>query len=59
VKLTVYDVNGRQVAVLVDETKAAGNYTVQFDASHLSSGIYLYRLETTEKVLSRKLMLVK
>jgi len=45
VKLKVYDVLGHEVATLVNERKAAGNFQVSFDASKLTSGIYLYRLE--------------
>ena len=59
VTLTVYDVAGRQVAVLVDGQKAAGTYRVQFDASNLSSGLYLYRLHTQTGSLTRKMTLLK
>ncbi|MGD8778503.1 MAG: T9SS type A sorting domain-containing protein [Ignavibacteria bacterium] len=44
VTLKVYDLLGREVAVLVNEKKSAGNYKVQFDGTNLSSGIYFYRL---------------
>ena len=44
VRLAVSDMLGREVAVLVDEKKAPGNYRVTFDAADLSSGVYLYRL---------------
>jgi hypothetical protein len=43
--LKVFDLLGREVAVLVDEQKAPGNYEVSFDASALASGVYLYRLK--------------
>ena len=45
VKLAVYNVLGQKVADLVDEYKAANSYKVTLDASNLTSGIYLYRLE--------------
>ena len=45
VHLAVYDMLGREVAVLVNEEKAPGNYKVTFDGSILSSGVYYYRLE--------------
>lgn len=45
VKLEVYDLLGREVAVLVNERKARGSYDVQFDASGLASGIYFYRMQ--------------
>lgn len=44
VRLTVYDMLGREVAVLVNETKQAGSYTVTFDASSVASGMYLLRM---------------
>jgi parallel beta-helix repeat protein len=59
VKLTVYDLLGREVSVLVDETKTTGTHAVQFDASRLPSGIYIYRFESEGQVQSKKLMLMK
>jgi hypothetical protein len=50
---------GQRVELLVDEQKAAGTYTVNFDASRYTSGLYIYRLETGGRVLAKKLMLVK
>jgi len=43
-RLTIYDTRGRQMAVLVDTFKTQGNYSIEFDARHLASGIYLYCL---------------
>jgi hypothetical protein len=59
VKLSVYDMLGREVAVPVNGRQAAGIYTNSFDASSLASGIYLYRLEHAGKVMTRKMLLVK
>ena len=59
VTLEVFDLLGRSVSVLVNETIAAGQYTVDFDASGLSSGLYLYRLTTGERVETRKMLLLK
>lgn len=59
VQLVVYDILGREVSVLVSEQKTPGYYTVQFDASDLPSGMYIYRLKTPTKVMSKKMMLVK
>lgn len=59
VNLRVYDMIGREVAVLVDQQQAAGSYTINFDASSLSSGMYLYRLETGATSITRKMMLIK
>jgi hypothetical protein len=47
VKLAVYDLLGREVALLVDERKEPGNYTTTWDASRMSSGVYYYRLTVT------------
>ncbi len=58
-RLTVYDLLGREVAVLVDGVMSAGSHNISFDASHLSSGVYLYRLESAGEVLTRKMVLLK
>jgi hypothetical protein len=59
VKLVVYDVLGREVAVLVNERRAAGNYRDTFDGSGLASGVYVYRLAAGQYVESRKMVLMK
>jgi hypothetical protein len=59
VKLAVYDLLGREVAVLVNEKKEPGSYEVQFDGSGLSSGVYLCRMQTGDFVQTRRLLLVK
>ncbi len=59
VRLTVFDLLGRLVAVLVDEIAEAGSHTVNFDASSLSSGVYTYRLQAGTTVLTRKMTVVK
>ncbi|GMU88948.1 MAG: hypothetical protein AMXMBFR49_11560 [Chlorobiota bacterium] len=59
VKLAVYDILGSEVAVLVDETKSAGRYSVKFDASGLNSGLYIYRITTGTFMEARKLILLK
>ena len=59
VKLAVYDILGREVAVLVNETKAPGSYAVRFDGSDLASGAYLYRLTAGHFVQTYKLLLLK
>jgi hypothetical protein len=59
VRLAVYDVLGREVAVLVDEPKAAGNYELTFEAGNLASGVYLYRLEAGGAVQTRRFTLIK
>ena len=59
VSLKVYDLVGREVATLVDARMSAGNHTVNFDASQLSSGMYVYRLQAGSNVQTRKMMLIK
>jgi predicted GH43/DUF377 family glycosyl hydrolase len=59
VKLTVYDLMGREVAVLVDEKKAPGSYEVSFDGSRLSSGVYFYRLVAGSFVSTKKMLVLK
>jgi TolB protein len=48
VRLVVYDLLGREVAVLVNERKSAGVYEIKFDGSRLSSGVYFYRLQARQ-----------
>ena len=59
VNLTVYDILGREVARIVDEDKAAGNYEVEFNANTLPNGVYIYRLSTIEYSASKKLTIIK
>ncbi len=59
VKLVVYDVIGREVAVLVSERQAAGTYQVTFDGSRLASGVYFYRLTAGSLVETKKLLLLR
>jgi hypothetical protein len=59
VTLKVYDLLGREVATLLDEYKPAGSYEVEFDASHLSSGTYFYRLTAGAFVDTKKFILLK
>lgn len=59
VSLKVYDVLGKEVAMLVNEAKEAGSYNVTFDASRLTSGVYFYRLTAGNYVSTKKLVLIK
>jgi hypothetical protein len=59
VRLSVYDLMGKEVAILVDGIQPAGQQKAQFNASKLSSGIYFYKLQTAGQVLTRKMTLVK
>jgi hypothetical protein len=59
VTLKVYDISGREVAQLVNMELNAGTYNFDFNASHLSSGIYFYRLTTNNYTDTKKMVLVK
>lgn len=59
VELRVYDILGREVATLVDESMKAGYHSVPFNAGRLASGIYLYRLKAGNTVFIKKLTLIK
>lgn len=59
VELNVYDLQGRLVRALVNETKSPGNYSVSFNASELSSGIYFYTLTSSGEKITKKLTLIK
>jgi len=59
VSLKIYDVLGKEVITLVDDTKNAGYYEVSFDASGLPSGIYFYRMQSGDYVSVKKLLLLK
>ena len=59
ITLTIYNVQGEEVAVLVDEFKPAGAYEVDFDGRDLTSGVYLYRLQAGNWQETRKLVLTR
>jgi len=59
VTLTVFDVLGRKVAILVNAKKEAGVHLVKFDASHFSSGIYFYQIQAGKFVQIKKMILLK
>ena len=57
--LTVYDVLGREVTVLVNERKDAGVHEVKFDGSKLASGVYFYRLQAGDFLSTKKMLVLK
>jgi hypothetical protein len=59
VRLSVFDMLGREVSMLVNERRDAGVHKATFDASGLSSGVYLYRLTAGSFVQSRKLIVLR
>lgn len=59
VQLKVYDMLGKEVAILVNEEKMAGIHKFNFDASHLKSGTYFYKLQSGKTVETKKMILLK
>ena len=59
VSVKVYDVLGNEVRTLVNENKPAGSYSIEFDGSDLSSGMYFYKLTTDSFNEVRKMILLK
>jgi hypothetical protein len=59
ISLKVFDLLGNEVATLVNEEKFPGEYEVSFNATELTSGLYFYRLETDNSVLTKKMLLLK
>ncbi len=59
VSLKVYDITGKEAAILVNENQKSGQHSVQFNASRLASGVYIYKLVTGNFSASKKLMLLK
>ena len=59
VKLSIYNVLGQEVKVLLDENILAGSYSVPFNGSNLTSGIYFYKLQSNNQMEVKKMLLVK
>lgn len=59
VRLDVYNILGNKIVSLVDEVRPEGAHKVNFNASGLSSGVYFYVLETSDKMFKKKMMLIK
>ena len=59
VSLTIYNLLGEKVATLVNEEKVAGNYSVEFNAASLPSGVYFYRLQAGDFISTKKMILMK
>jgi uncharacterized protein YdaL len=55
----LYDITGREVSTLINEYKNSGNYTLTFNASHLSSGTYFYKIKSGEFEDVKKMVLIK
>ncbi len=59
VSLSVFDITGREVAILINEIQNAGNYQATFSATRLESGVYYYQLQAGDDIVTRKLMILK
>jgi hypothetical protein len=59
VRINIYNTLGQLVSTLVDEPKAAGTYSVTWDAKNLASGTYFYRMEVDNQVITKKSILLK
>ena len=59
VALKIYDILGKEIAVLVNEEKSAGKYKINFDASKFSSGVYFYMMQAGNFVETKKLIVLK
>lgn len=59
VKLAIYDLTGKEVAVLLNDFKQAGSYTFSFNGSNLSSGVYFYRIVSGNFVETKRMVLIK
>ncbi len=59
VRISIYDVSGREVEVLVDNNQSAGNHSIKFSGNNLSSGIYFYKLEADNFAEIKKMILIK
>jgi len=59
VSLVIYDIQGRKVHTLVDEYNDKGSYDIIWDASGLSTGMYILQMVSEEFVSTQKLMLIK
>jgi hypothetical protein len=59
VSLRVFDVLGREVAMLINEVRNSGEYEFQWDASNMSSGVFVYRLRAGEFVSARRMILIR
>jgi len=59
VTISVYNILGQKVKTLINKNESAGNYTVNFDASRLSSGVYFYSLKAGNYIQTKKMILMK
>ncbi|MBU0528534.1 T9SS type A sorting domain-containing protein [bacterium] len=58
-QLKIYNILGNEIATLVDEVKPSGEYEIEFDGTSFSNGIYFYSLSISDKILTKKMLLLK
>jgi len=59
IKISIYNILGQRVEVLLDERRDPGLHTIQFDASRYASGVYFYRMQAGKRIFNRKMMVLK
>ncbi|MFZ5947748.1 MAG: T9SS type A sorting domain-containing protein [Stygiobacter sp.] len=59
VSLKIFDILGREIAVIADQVFTAGRYTFEFDINYLPSGTYIYHLVTDNKIITKKMQVIK
>jgi hypothetical protein len=59
IRLSVFDILGREVAVLANDVQTAGLHQVEFSANNLSNGVYFYRLESSGQTITKKMLLLR
>lgn len=59
VKIVIYDLVGREIKTLVNEVKEAGSYNIQFNASNFASGVYFYRIQAGDYIMTKRMVLIK
>jgi len=59
IKISIFDIEGRVIKTLVNQTKNSGDHAILFDASDLASGVYIYNLKVDNFVQGRKMLLLK
>lgn len=59
VRMTVFDLQGREITTLVDAFQSAGSYVTEFSGRDLPSGSYFYRLESDNQIITKRMMLLK
>ncbi len=59
IKLTVYDITGKEISILANQKVSSGSYEVEFNGENLPSGVYFYKLETNDFIQTNKMILLK